>query len=970
MRPRHGDKSGVALIIVLGLLAILLVVCVSFAISMRVERAGVGHLRHAAMARHLVNGAMATAIAALDAEVGDDAYPAWHSGEDLSSPTYSRSGGKYWSETFSSYDNVAGEHVPARFFSSEVERYFPSGTAFKGYATRYLPPGETIGGDEVKAPEWIPVYGDTSGSAPSLLGRYAFFIMNTSDMLDISSIGHTNRWMGSDPGEIQLFEDFFPREVLDASALMDDIRDAGRYESFAEFNALADGSAITNVRSFTTFSYEPADTNKVPIGGSAADLRTKKKDIIKAFYDCGLQAGKSFGEKDCEQARWAYLGLIDFVDDNDKMEDDDEVKPWERPATENMPLPSGFIANLIVECREILELDEDDVPLKPKNDRFKMKIKADFKMPFVYPFVETVDIADFDLYGKSAVSRGPAYVEDVFGDTVPDAPAIRCHEVNSDGTDDNSVYGEELSINYSEEEVKIARRPPENSGIPPNEMPPSLDGLDVLLHAAAATMPANDKTMLNCQHCYPANVDDYGGLEEEDGDYMSWMTVSANFKDYGVELPSAHTDSYYDEDDPDEEVELKIWRTNIVVWAELLDPRFSARVVSDLTDWDDPTFYRPSHMPNDVVNPQYHTLVPVTKLNGQIDGFEDFEVALPTEDDFNADDLFGGYFATDPARDGSACPGGASPLASYILTHPSVASDVYMLNMDGTRVSSDEDSETTDTARMKWRAYVKNQPLESVGELGYLPIGIWQTIRLYNYDDNGIDPASTATYRSMVEFNFLPSDLNAGDPPFHPVFEKFKLKEGAVKGRVNINSLSKSSLASVFYKLPVVSEKETCRPYSSGAEPIGKDYANYLADAILLERTAAGGSFQSVTNLCNIFNHGQGVFHLLNGPSNQRSYAANAAAYAMDPAGGQANFGEFEREAIIRNSAGLFTTRGQSFIIAARGESYSPVFGKTSVEGGSVNASKTAIAQIWRDSVTNQWGRHPVVIQFFKIIDD
>ena len=85
---------------------------------------------------------------------------------------------------------------------------------------------------------------------------------------------------------------------------------------------------------------------------------------------------------------------------------------------------------------------------------------------------------------------------------------------------------------------------------------------------------------------------------------------------------------------------------------------------------------------------------------------------------------------------------------------------------------------------------------------------------------------------------------------------------------------------------------------------------------------------------------------------------------------GNEEFGEFERESVIRNSCGLFTTRGQTFIIAVRGESYSPMFGKTSVKGGSVNAAKTAVAQVWRDSEPDENGNHPIFIQFFKIIDD
>ena len=99
-------------------------------------------------------------------------------------------------------------------------------------------------------------------------------------------------------------------------------------------------------------------------------------------------------------------------------------------------------------------------------------------------------------------------------------------------------------------------------------------------------------------------------------------------------------------------------------------------------------------------------------------------------------------------------------------------------------------------------------------------------------------------------------------------------------------------------------------------------------------------------------------------------YASRAVASSVKRGDSNMPFGEFERESVIRNSCGLFTTRGQTFIIAVRGEAYSPMFGKTSVEGGSVNAAKTAVAQIWRDSEPDENGNHPVFVQFFKIIDD
>ena len=59
-------RSGVALIVVLGLVAILMIVSVTFTIHMRVERAGAANLRHSVIARQIVKGGLAAALMAID----------------------------------------------------------------------------------------------------------------------------------------------------------------------------------------------------------------------------------------------------------------------------------------------------------------------------------------------------------------------------------------------------------------------------------------------------------------------------------------------------------------------------------------------------------------------------------------------------------------------------------------------------------------------------------------------------------------------------------------------------------------------------------------------------------------------------------------------------------------------------------------------------------------------------------------
>ena len=168
--------------------------------------------------------------------------------------------------------------------------------------------------------------------------------------------------------------------------------------------------------------------------------------------------------------------------------------------------------------------------------------------------------------------------------------------------------------------------------------------------------------------------------------------------------------------------------------------------------------------------------------------------------------------------------------------------------------------------------------------------------------------------------------------------------------------------------------------------------AEYLAQAIIDSRNHYG-SFCRLSELGYLFEEGDyehGPW-LHGGEDDEVAYPVAAVAEAT----GKSSWGEFEREAIIRNACGLVSVRGQSFIVVVRGESYSPFFGrKKSLDNGTCNAAKTAVAQVWRDTIPQNfyevedyisgknWSESqaeqyrkdhyvfPMSVKFFKIIDD
>ena len=73
--------NGSALVIVLGMLAVLMLMAVAFSVIMRVERAGTTNLRHSLTAQNGLQSAISQALSDIDRDLGDDISPKkWKNG--------------------------------------------------------------------------------------------------------------------------------------------------------------------------------------------------------------------------------------------------------------------------------------------------------------------------------------------------------------------------------------------------------------------------------------------------------------------------------------------------------------------------------------------------------------------------------------------------------------------------------------------------------------------------------------------------------------------------------------------------------------------------------------------------------------------------------------------------------------------------------------------------------------------------
>ncbi len=1033
------SSSGVALIVVLGLVAILMIVSVTFTIHMRVERAGAANLRHAAIARQVVKGGLAAALMAIDKQAGISSIPEWYDPNDITSLTYRpfskfRDGttdveGYLWRDTFVSFNTnnlISGEDsyvrnnrhthnkkvsggVNAQIFSDEVARYFPSGLAYRGYATAFSPPGNNDGSKwrPIIQPQWQPVFSDTDND--NVMGRYAFFVLNTTCLLDASCMTNSTsaRWMGRYPGEMDVSlpnQDLgFLSDVKNAKEFAKKNFDNGTYETLAEFNVL--NPHVSACRSFNTLSYDPgAIEDLIYIGGSADEIRGRKAEIIEAFYDCGLTAGKKYGDKDCEQARWAYLGLVDYVDKDGEMEPDDKVKTWERPVTERMPLLSGFFGELTIAARQTCTKSEDDAGFNFDKTPVQVKISAKVKVPFVFPFMPDLeteaDKENLKLEGKAALV--------VNSNSKSLASEIKTLSIST--TDFGMEYViSSLQLDEGDDGwVDVVKQPKNGQFNAPIDEQLELPGVEAKLRVGGATY-CNGKV----QHCFPVKEDYYNDFDEEEiGMFIRFIP-----KDEGVKFDSDAAGGTPSPPDENKKVTwVRTWETNIFVWAEIVDPRFANRSMAQNADVDEGIMMANCKVSHGTLDPGLHG-IPLSKIRKEstrlpaFSGFSDAEVILAMSasqacgswqgtDDYGK--YFNGHYGTMQ---------GTSPFTSYLLTHPKAVEALYGMPMDGIQAGTDKGS--TDEAWPKYRMFVKNAPLESVGELGYLPVGMWQTIRLYDYCDDFGDPDTTKTVAELYNFNKLPKYKTIpGDTLygfFHPVLDYFTVvpKYETVQGRVNINATDKEILAVAFHNMPVMTEDGNRGPgkveridrVKKGEKPSREDLPSLtcLAEAIVAHRGKVKRSIKKLSELGYLFRYGDVESPLLYGTEDDDlSHPAWAVQKAMNlTVKNTALWGEWEREAVIRNSCGLFTMRGQSFIVVVRGESYSAPFGrKKSMQGGTSNSSKTAIANVWRDSIPQNYdeieayiekqnltgkaaddyrrthGRYPMYVQFFKIIDD
>lgn len=266
--------NGVALVLVLGLMAVFMITAVAFSISMRVERRGASNYRYTVQAKHMLMSGLAAAIEDINNKMDTGSniylYPSWK--------TISSTG-----------------MVPSRVLSRGVLQHIPG--QLQGYAITNKPLWQYLQSGGLKR------------------GSFAYMAVNCSGLLDANKVGgNTNRTTGLDPSEIAITN--LP-DIVDYTIFVEDRRRHVRYETLGELTNLNAGLKPGMPNNFALYSLAPEGERiapssyevkkKINIGGDVATLISNEVAIIQGLNDSGIEAG---------EANFVFYSLLDYVDTN------------------------------------------------------------------------------------------------------------------------------------------------------------------------------------------------------------------------------------------------------------------------------------------------------------------------------------------------------------------------------------------------------------------------------------------------------------------------------------------------------------------------------------------------------------------------------------------------------------------------------------------------------------------------------
>lgn len=939
---------------VLGMLALVTMMVIAFAILMRQEQGSSAAYQHKLAANTMLYTAVGQALTDLNRKAieGSDRNnrltdanwpwtfsPQWNDGwivadnADISRSDHVRGPEDVLFSVWRK--NQSMDPFLSFMLHREMGNYFTR--PFMRRITETEVPGQQLanrlGQMTLSKAEWCPLYAldDKRSGYRTIEGRFCYAMANTSSLLDVNEVGGVTRGLGASPREIKLDYRILPD--FDTAQKVTGFLNArsrfGLIHSLDELTRLSNPGSPQDpninpnrLASFRVFSkalpelvpsqnWPAASTTRSPLFRQPKiNIRTladMTKDavgtelaardrIIQALQECVVTENlrEQYDTSTHGTATRIYYAMCDFVDDRFAAPHGNGwEEKYKRATVKAIPLP--YI--LGIRARAGREDVKEEINGVTTVTEVRITVLYQFTAFFFNDFRDKNGQAS--LGGNMDVNfmvkaRAPDIFDSTLHTTMPELFLFTDASPGGRWTRFDHVE----SIGSGDTSVNFTYRD-NNSRFAPEWIE--------CIHTFA---PADVPETLNLNHVFGIRATlSHDGTEllrrpaYADDDEESSIQFYAGLSFDTSRLPEDPLDRQHNAQE---------------FWSEALDPRFA---------WSENFHWVPSDVPRD--------------------GGRHI---------FNVTDYYADKGRPTPGMD----RGGMGALMSWLLAHQRDLKefqdnrdlfDQYPFQVDGQH----NDGADLDSFSRYQRAYVKHSALENVGELAYIPLAPWFSITLSDphYNPRGYLP-TLAEKRPW-------SRRSDKYPQFHRVLDYFTVNDGPVKGKVNLNSTyrtydlankvtSAPALASVLADTPLelypanaggeLVRLKTDKPTPSGGYVNCSDVAIWLAEK---QRQLPKG-FSYLSDLAALYEDTPSF----NVPPADQPFQALIQAFGSSK---RDNIGEWEREALIANTAGLFTLRDQTYTVFIRADSFKSGFGNQSLQKGAPLGTAYAVMDVWRDPI-------------------
>lgn len=967
---QHSRRSGSALVIVLGMTAVLMMMAIAFSVLMRTERSGMTNLKHALTARQTTHTAIARVMSAIDQSFKDPTNSWPIAGWD---PPYLSS----FSSSTQDWQNASIRRTEdrknnARLLTDEL--------------SRHLSPSQLALAKSAKI-DWVTIRAGVGASEATTQGgpkndmivaRYAFLAFNTAGLLDMNTAPMTN---GTDAVKQQAlagtdFVKFLGREG-DANLIAQRTK-LGEFTSYAEMwrSLLGDkrypyrrNEVITpdllNTFSMSLDEVDPDGKMKlfIPKGTAGKTFKndTEKKTYAKLAlerFERIFKDEKKFTNNMDVDLSWTPLpkltraqlatqALIDYIDDDRKPNggiwSDGAVDPLNYPCTENVPMINQAYAQF--------EVTESPTVMKPAetagdpttwykiyNVRLNVLCRAQYFGTDAMPPGYTL-AGDFELTG--------------FADFFEKVGFLKTDERKM-YIDNNRFFNDLSRAEKDAFTAKMQLTPASNDG---NLLAANgIKDFQVRVYPASTITQPEPAVLGWHKFTLPEENNDPKPLALE-------VRVSAKVKSatdgvvHQVPAPALYParDEYRIRVDPG----IHPKRTGgggepyAEGWALSVDPRFAyntraigtypgegyiAWVTSEMCS-PDGGIRSENRM---AFRPMWEVADMLTELekNGNIMSGADEHNRLIERVIFR-------NFGTEKLS-----PRNTSLLMNAFAKDQKIYPDVFHSEKLGGQMFIDNGEDRTKALQF----IVADKPMTSIGEFGNLLIGPWETLSLFatfapGTDALKVDFHRVSDYFSLAEARFpkvadipaagltgitdeyLPA-IHAGKLNLNPQLKVICDDDIAESGKLS-NLFNADPLAVVLASAPI-DEDETARiPFSTAKI----EAENFYADVAISgqHRDDPIDMFRFTSDIGNV------------------NVASNANPVLTAVVATRKAKTDADRERFLGTVLDRITTRGQTYLVLVRADAYSPKYGSEGAQGGTTLATEYALLELWRDSEPNRF---------------